>query len=304
MKAINCMIDTTAINSAINSAMSSTRIEPKYRVFRHHCLDYKACSNIVHRWGRCQTLPQAHLQALYGEGCCLALNEITKWSLPLTLQVFSYISHYKLLARYRCPKLVDVYMFLTSSENWTPFGIHQDFEDSIIIDVSGAGRDLYLWETQAPFQPKVANARRFTGIHLDYESLLPGARRLSLHNGAHYNIRQGVMHIFHALGPGVFIGLSCEEGEEKQIYIPPMYDPQITNHLKALGDAPLYWQPYTCLDHKLCTDFGKIPLTDEEFAILENLANAADLTARDWYPDPHKGRLLAKLIKVGALYAQ
>ena len=254
--------------------------------------------------GSGQTLPQKHLRALYGEGYCLALNEITKWSLPLTLQVFDYVADHKLLAGYRCPKLVDVYMFLTSSENWTPFGIHQDFEDSIIIDISGAGRDLYLWEGQAPFQPKVANSERFTGIHLDYEPLLSSAQRRPLHNGEHYNVRKGVMHIFHALGPGVFIGLSCAEGKKRQIYIPPMYDPQMTDHLESLSDCTLAWRSYTCLDRKLCTDFGKVSLMDDEWADLEVLTKNPELTIQGECRSPHRRRLLAKLIKVGVLYAQ
>lgn len=299
------MIEITAINSAINSAMNSTRIEPKYRVFHQHYLDYRACSSIVHQWGECQVEPQDHLKALYGEGYCLALNDITKWSLPLTLQVFDYIREHDLLADYKCPKLVDVYMFLTSSANWTPFGIHQDFEDSHIIDVAGAGRELYLWEEQAPFQPKVTNSERFTGIHLDYEPLLPSAKRLSLHPGQHYNVRQGVMHIFHALGPGVFIGLSCEESDHTHTYIAPQYDPHIVSHLDALSGRALTWRPYTCLDHKLCTDVGKIPLEADDLTRLDKLSGQPNrcLLTDDSLQDPRERRFLAKLIKVGALYA-
>lgn len=301
------MIETTTINSAINSAMNSTRIEPKYRVFHLHSLDYKACSNIVHQWGECQIEPQANLKALYGEDYCLALNEISKWSLPLTQQVFDYIRDHDLLADYYHPKLVDVYMFLTSSANWTPFGIHQDFEDSHIIDVAGAGRDLYLWEEQSPFQPKVANSLRFTGIHLDYEPLLPSAKRLSLHPGQHYNVRQGVMHIFHALGPGVFIGLSCEESDQihARTYIPPLYDPHIVSHLNILSGRELTWRPYACQDNKLCTEFGKVLLVAGERTRMNALSCQPNLSlfTDDWLQDPLERRLLAKLIKIGALYA-
>ncbi|MER2496046.1 hypothetical protein ABS858_08080 [Vibrio neptunius] len=301
------MIDTITISRAINSAMNSTRIEPKYRVFHQHSLDYKACSNIVHRWGECLVEPQEHLNTLYGSGYCLALNEITKWSLPLTLQVFDYIHSNELLLSYDCPKLVDVYMFLTSSSNWTPFGIHQDFEDSHIIDVAGSGRDLYLWEEKPPFQPKVVNSERFTGIHLDYKPLLPSAKCLSLKPGQHYNVRQGVMHIFHALGPGVFIGLSCEESDSDKphTYIPPIYDPNIVSNLDALSGRRLTWRTHTCLDHVVNTDFGKVKLDADEVIQLNALSSQSSqpLLVNDWLQDLGQRRLLAKLIKVGALHA-
>ncbi|EDK28756.1 hypothetical protein [Vibrio sp. 10N.261.52.A1] len=301
------MIDTLTISHAINSAMNSTRIEPKYRVFQQHSLDYIACSNIVHRWGTCLGEPQEHLNALYGSGFCLALNEITKWSLPLTLQVFDYINANGLLISYDCPKLVDVYIFLTSSSNWTPFGIHQDFEDSHIIDVAGFGRDLYLWEEKPPFKPKIANSERFTGIHLDYKPLLPSAKRLSLKPGQHYNVRQGVMHIFHALGPGVFIGLSCKEsGSAKDhAYIPPMYDPNIISNLDTLLGRTLTWLSYTCHENTLITDFGKVKLEADELIVLNTLSCQLNkpLLANNWLQDILQRRLLAKLIKVGALHA-
>ncbi|GAL13843.1 hypothetical protein JCM19233_4850 [Vibrio astriarenae] len=299
------MIETITINSAINNAMSSTHIEPKYRVFHRHTLDYKACSNIVHQWGECKIEPQEYLKKLYGDGYCLALNEITKWSLPLTLQVFDYIRNNKLLADYNNPKLVDIYMFLTSSSNWTPFGIHQDFEDSHIIDIAGAGRELYIWEQQAPFQPKIINSERFTGINLDYESRLSSAKRYLLSPGQHYNVRKGMMHIFHALGPGVFIGLSCEESEQANTYIPPLYDPYIVSHLDTLLGRSLTWRPYTCLNNKLCTDFGKVSLEDDELIRLNTLNEQLDLhqLTDTELQKTRERKLLAKLIKVGALYA-
>jgi len=104
------------------------------------------------------------------------------------------------LSKYKSPKLTDIYMFVTSSENWTPFGIHQDFEDSIIIDISGSGRDIYFWENGSPFKSKVVDSKSFMGIDLSYTKHLSSAKKVTLKNGDIFNIPKGKKHDVHGKG--------------------------------------------------------------------------------------------------------
>ncbi|CAH7193594.1 conserved hypothetical protein [Vibrio chagasii] len=300
------MISISVINSSLNSALNSTMIEPTYRVFKGQSLDYRACTLIPKLWGDCDQPPHEHLREIVGEGYCLAINELSKWSLLLTREINALLLESKILARYKNPDLKDVYIFISTSENWTPFGVHRDFEDSIIVDIDGSGRCIYEWpnENDVEFDFPIIDARSFMGITFDYVDKLPFAQCVRLKNGEYHNVKSKVLHIFKSNGPGLFIGLSCVESCDGNVFIPPIYDPNLKANIKVLCYAKVALSSFKLEGDYIETQYGRIKLLDEEKNRLlsKKFKFSKPVVLRELISSKIDSNLAEKMIKIGAVY--
>lgn len=204
-----------ALNRAIFNALNARDREPRYRVFRNNSLDYTLCSALPKLWRADKEMAYLQLEQLFGKGVCLVVNEIAKWNAELGRALQSDTQVKDKLASCAGLRIVDTYTFISSSAGWTAFGAHVDFEHSIILDVAGKGRDIYVWQAGKNVGQLKQDARSFFGISFDYYKHLQTAHLTTLAPGQIHMIPKMEPHVFHANGPGMFIGLSCVEAKGK-----------------------------------------------------------------------------------------
>ncbi|ACL38388.1 hypothetical protein Achl_0389 [Pseudarthrobacter chlorophenolicus A6] len=193
---------------AIDRALTSQTSEPRYRVFKDGTLDYRACNQVARRWKAGAGKPQDQLREIAGNGAVLALNDVAAWNdnirrcltedsrpLPATVSGDDVVT-------------TDVYAFVSTAAGWTAFGAHVDFEHSIILDLDGAGRDVVTWPEGARYGQRMNDAKAFFGISMDWKEWLADSTRYRLAPGDIAVIRARQPHIFHANGPGMFLGIS------------------------------------------------------------------------------------------------
>ena len=196
------------LDRAIANALTSTKTEPKYRVFKDGKLDYRDCANLARTWSKAGAPAYKQLRELLGESAVLAINDIASWNdgirralagdsrlLPATVAGEDF-------------ETVDVYAFVSSGAVWTPFGAHVDFEHSVIIDLEGSGRNVITWAEGADYGQRMNHAKSFFGLSFDWEDYITTSAKQHLLPGEIGIIHAHQPHIFHANGPGMFLGLS------------------------------------------------------------------------------------------------
>jgi hypothetical protein len=182
--------------------------EPKYRVFKNGKLDYRYCVKLARFWSDSGASSIKKLCDIAGENTVLAVNDVASWNDGIRRTL---IGDYRPL-----PSSVagqhfetnDVYAFISSGPGWTSFGAHIDFEHSIIFDLEGCGRDVLTWIEGADYGQRLNGASAFFGISFDWEEYVTTAERQVIRPGDVAVIRACQPHIFHANGPGMFLGLS------------------------------------------------------------------------------------------------
>lgn len=141
----------TAVSIACNRALSSTSLEPRVRLWIDGRLDYQALNKLTACWGTVKGDLHERLKQICGPSAVLALNGVAGWNVQVgeNLQGFSSVVSDAFGAGGK--RLVDTYCFVTSGSAETAFGAHVDFEDSVIVDLSGVGRVVREWPVGAPY---------------------------------------------------------------------------------------------------------------------------------------------------------
>ena len=235
------------LDRAVCKALQSRGSEPRYRVFKNNSLDYVSCRRIPEAWRRGEERSYDQLARLSGKNTFMAINEIAKWDAGLCRNIRRSIQKTRLLDGFCNAWIVDTYTFISSSAGWTPFGAHVDFEHSIIMDVAGEGRTIYTWDVGANIGQLKTDAVSFFGLSFDYHDYMKASRSHVLNPGDIFVIRKMEGHVFHAAGPGMFIGLSCVEGEKRDCKDPygpelaPSRDAEILGDLQKNAKDKLCW---------------------------------------------------------------
>ena len=201
---------TDQLRIAIDSALTSRKAEPRYRVFRDGNLDYRACADVANKWRQDGGKPQDQLREIAGSGAVLAVNDVPAWNDGIRRHLLGDQRILPATVSGGDIQATDVYAFISADAGWTAFGAHVDFEHSIILDADGAGRDVLTWPEGARYGERMNEAKSFFGISFDWEQHSEESTRQRIGPGEVAVIRSRQPHIFHANGPGMFLGISTE----------------------------------------------------------------------------------------------
>lgn len=201
---------TNELRAAIDRALTSQKAEPRYRVFKDGKLDYRACAAVAGKWRQNAGKPQDQLREIAGSGAVLALNDVAAWNDGIRRCLLDDQRILPPTVSGGDIEATDVYAFVSAGAGWTAFGAHVDFEHSIILDADGAGRDVLTWPEGAQYGQKMNEAKSFFGISFDWERHAGESTRNRIGPGDVAVIRSRQPHIFHANGPGMFLGISAE----------------------------------------------------------------------------------------------
>jgi len=201
---------TNELTAAIDRALTSRKAEPRYRVFKDGNLNYRACADVAMKWRQHGGRPQDQLREIAGGGSVLALNDIAAWNDGIRQCLLDDQRMLPPTVSGGDIEATDVYAFISAGAGWTAFGAHVDFEHSIILDADGAGRDVLTWPEGAQYGQRMNEAQSFFGISFDWKKYAGESTRNRIGPGEVAVIRSRQPHIFHANGPGMFLGISAE----------------------------------------------------------------------------------------------
>ncbi|MEO1538383.1 MAG: hypothetical protein AAFR73_11710 [Pseudomonadota bacterium] len=234
-----------ALDRAVSKALQSRRTEPKYRVFKDTGLDYVLCRKIPEVWERDAGASYDQLARIAGSKTCMAVNDIAAWDAELGLHIRRALDKTGVLDQFSNPHIIDTYTFISSSSGWTPFGAHVDFEHSLILGAGGAQRTIYTWDIGANIGQLKQDATSFLGLSFDYADRLQDANRIDLSPGDQAVIKALEGHVFYASGGGMFVGISCVEGDDAAYdhspALAPTKDFEVPAFLDARSTEPLRW---------------------------------------------------------------
>ncbi|MFD3557433.1 hypothetical protein ACFWWA_35860 [Streptomyces goshikiensis] len=138
---------------------------------------------------------------------CLAVNDISAWSLPLAEWVAALVREIVSEGIHELPSGTDVYTFVADS-GWTPFGIHKDSEPSLIFHLGPAPKEVWVWQ-ENPFDTSgITPSPSFGHLTFDIEPHLASAEHHLLQPGDFLCIPKDTYHVFRNLGPSAFLGLT------------------------------------------------------------------------------------------------
>lgn len=203
------------LDRAIANALTSTMTEPKYRVFKNGKLDYRYCAKLARVWSDSGASAIKQLCEIAGGNTVLAVNDVASWNDSIRRTLIGDYRPLPTSVAGQHFETIDVYAFISSGPGWTDFGAHIDFEHSIIFDLEGSGRDVLTWIEGADYGQRLNDASAFFGISFDWEEYITAAERQVLRPGDIAVIRARQPHIFHANGPGMFLGLSTKGHQGK-----------------------------------------------------------------------------------------
>lgn len=202
---------------AIDRALTSQKAEPRYRVFKDGNLNYRACAAVSRQWTADAGKPQNQLRDIAGSGSVLALNDVAAWNDKIRQCLIEDSRLLPSSVSGSGIETTDVYAFVSTTSGWTAFGAHVDFEHSIILDLDGAGRDVVTWPEGAQYGQRMSEAKAFFGISFDWEKCSEDSTTSRISPGEIAVIRARQPHIFHANGPGMFLGLSTVGKNESNV---------------------------------------------------------------------------------------
>jgi hypothetical protein len=204
-----------------------TLSDPRIRVFSNSCLDYEAIEKF------CYDTPPGYdvfqfLSEWVGEkDSCMVFNEIESWDAPLREIAATVFIPALLPYLQSTTSRIDWYAFL-ATEGWTPFGIHDDDEISLVMNLGPGDKDIWVWE---PSSLSGLDGGRKNS--LSFEHLLPAANHhVTLKPGDFAAIPSGWFHVFRGAGSSALLGVSLYRRD-------PLLE--IVSYLSHRGHDPLEW---------------------------------------------------------------
>lgn len=200
---------------------------PRLRVFSGNLLDYPAIERFCYDTDPADDV-FGFLESHAGESnCCIGINELESWDPQLReLVATEFIPGLSPYLR-RTASHADWYAFLATG-GWTSFGIHDDDEPSLVMNLGPSERDIWVWEPQA--LPRLDRGRRTS---LNFEHLLPLAtHHRVLDPGDFAVIPTGWFHLFRSHGPSTLFGVAPYRRD-----VPA----EVCEYLNGKGVDPLQW---------------------------------------------------------------
>ncbi|MGW1776686.1 cupin domain-containing protein [Streptomyces sp. NPDC002104] len=168
---------------------------------------------------------------------CLAVNDISSWSLPLAEWVAALVREIVAEGIHELPSGTDVYTFVADS-GWTPFGIHKDSEPSLIFHLGPSPKEVWVWQ-ENPFDASgITPSPSFGRITFDIEEHLGSAERFLLQPGDFICIPKDTYHVFRNLGPSAFLGLTLYPVKSRSIVTEALWRSAPASDAPALADYP------------------------------------------------------------------
>lgn len=200
---------------------------PRLRVFSGNHLDYGAIERFCYDTPPTSDVFEFLEQSVSAKGSCIAINEVESWDAPLReAAATEFIPGLRSYLRRTLSK-VDWYAFL-ATEGWTPFGIHDDDEPSLIMNLGPADKEIWVWEPTA-----LGGLDRGRRTSLSFEHQLPSANHhLVLKPGDFAAIPTGWFHVLRSSGHSGLLGLA--------LYRRDTYS-EIGAYLSQRGRDPLEW---------------------------------------------------------------
>ncbi|WP_213989202.1 hypothetical protein [Sodalis sp. dw_96] len=137
------------------------------------------------------------------EKFCVTLNGLSAWCTDFALQMQSQMMEPLFRALGKAPQCgADFYSFF-GNYGYTPFGVHDDTDHSLLWHLGPAPKTAYIWPRAA-----YINLTHGTLATTDYQKLLPYACRIDLKAGDLLFIPQGDFHILETQKFSATLGLT------------------------------------------------------------------------------------------------
>ncbi|GAA1076078.1 hypothetical protein GCM10009663_16850 [Kitasatospora arboriphila] len=219
-----------ALRTATREAPGDLRI----RAFRPGAFDYRLTKRFTASpLGPDETAGDWLARVADGPDACIAVNDISAWSLPLGEWAEGLVRELLGHGARELPSGADVYTFVADS-GWTPFGIHKDTEASLILHLGPAPKEVWVWPDGSFDDSAVTPSPSFGRICFDIEEHLATAERHLLQPGDFLCIPQDTYHVFRNLGPSAFVGLTPYPARPR----PLAADAFLRAALPAAGEPP------------------------------------------------------------------
>ncbi len=144
-----------------------------------------------------------------GQDASLAVNEISQWSLPISDWTIDFIRQIHHSTDWDITNGFDTYTFVTSGGGWTPFGIHRDYEPSLIFHLGPGIKDLWVWPDGQPDNIVFASSPALNGVSFELDRTLGSAEHFTLRPGDYICIPSNLYHVFKNSEPSAFIGIAA-----------------------------------------------------------------------------------------------
>jgi hypothetical protein len=180
----------------------------KLRAFTGSALDYRLHKSFLERPPNDDQDISEWISNIGGTSSCIAANGLAAWHLTLGAWFIERVAEVQAAIGLSLTSRQDTYAFVSGGTGWTPFGIHEDYEPSIIFHLGPASKRVWVWEP--PHRPIgiLDGVPAFGGVSFRFEESLPLAREIVLCPGDVLIIPGHVHHVFHNDGPSAFIGLA------------------------------------------------------------------------------------------------
>lgn len=106
---------------------------------------------------------------------------------------------------------VDSYAFIATHGD-TPFGVHEDLDDSLIFHLGPNNKDVWIWEHDAYLDLVGNDERKF-----NFEDIESSATKFSLKPGDCLFIPDGDFHVFHNNAFSIFLGFILFPSSKRKI---------------------------------------------------------------------------------------
>ncbi|MBG9691493.1 MULTISPECIES: hypothetical protein [Lysinibacillus] len=199
------LVQPEIINSELKYTISQFKKsddKPILRVFTDNGQRY----DLLEKIKSTTFLPEADLDSWIKETIgydeyCLTINGITKWNNQLHTILTTEIVN-KVVESVGVPLAgVDTYAFIAKG-GYTPFGIHEDPDHSLIFHLGPDEKHVWIWRNAEYLKLTGGkNDRRF-----DFENLVPHAEHLVMKPGDCLFIPKGDFHVFENVGYSSFLG--------------------------------------------------------------------------------------------------
>lgn len=197
-----------SLKVALRTAIASGSPHVRLRAFNSHTLDYKLANRIFSSPPMGSDNIVNWLNEQGGKCAGIAINSLATWSLALGEWYAGRVSELLTNCGYRVTQSLDTYAFICAGSGWTPFGIHTDYEPSLIYHLGPGTKTAWVWPSGKPACVATASNPGLSGISFDIESQLPAATPYALEAGDFLCLPANHFHIFENHGPSSFLGLT------------------------------------------------------------------------------------------------